>query len=317
MLPSRTKRGEIMATPKRYFWMKLKESFMTSDTIDYFMSQPDGANYVVLYQMLCLMTINTNGHLSRQIGEVIIPYDVDKIRRDTKWFSADTIRVALKLYQAFGLIYEDVDGTLTLTDHANLVGSESDAAARMRSSRANRKAELPEGVTDGEQCSNIAEQSANIVTPDIRYQILDIRDQSLYIRESAERENDATADKPPDAPQAELTTKNKKKSVARFIPPTVDEVQAYCQERNNHIDAAKFVDYYSANGWKVGRTKMVDWKAAVRTWESRSKNDSRTSYGTTRETINGKEYEVKNGKYYIPGGSGIAVNPHAPDDLPF
>ena len=81
-----------MATGKRYYWMKLKESFMTSDTIDYFMSQPSGANYVVLYQMLCLKTINTDGRLSRQIGEVIIPYDISKIQRDLKWFSADTIR---------------------------------------------------------------------------------------------------------------------------------------------------------------------------------------------------------------------------------
>lgn len=50
-----------MATGKRYYWIKLKESFMTSDTIDYFMEQPDGANYVVLYQLLCLKTINTGG----------------------------------------------------------------------------------------------------------------------------------------------------------------------------------------------------------------------------------------------------------------
>ena len=69
-----------MATAKRFYWMKLKESFMTSDTIDYFMSQPDGANYVVLYQMLCLKTINTDGRLSRQIGEVVIKYDIPKIR---------------------------------------------------------------------------------------------------------------------------------------------------------------------------------------------------------------------------------------------
>lgn len=46
---------------------------MTSDTIDYFMEQPDGANYVVLYQLLCLKTINTGGRLSRQIGEITIP----------------------------------------------------------------------------------------------------------------------------------------------------------------------------------------------------------------------------------------------------
>lgn len=90
---------------------------MTSDTIDYFMEQPDGANYVVLYQLLCLKTINTGGRLSRQIGEITIPYDIAKIQRDCKWFSADTIRVALNLYLSVGLIYEDVDGTLVLTDH--------------------------------------------------------------------------------------------------------------------------------------------------------------------------------------------------------
>lgn len=90
-----------MATGKRFYWMKLKESFMTSDTIDYFMSQPDGANYVVLYQMLCLKTINTDGRLSRQIGEVVIKYDIPKIQRDLKWFSADTIRVAPNLYKSF------------------------------------------------------------------------------------------------------------------------------------------------------------------------------------------------------------------------
>ena len=134
-----------MATGKRYYWMKLKESFMTSDTIDYFMSQPSGANYVVLYQMLCLKTINTDGRLSRQIGEVVIPYDIPKIQRDLKWFSADTIRVALNLYKAVGLIYEDVDGTLVLADHDNLVGSETDYSAQKRAQK--KKALLPpEGV---------------------------------------------------------------------------------------------------------------------------------------------------------------------------
>lgn len=153
-----------MATGKRYYWMKLKESFMTSDTIDYFMSQPSGANYVVLYQMLCLKTINTDGRLSRQIGEVIIPYDIPKIQRDLKWFSADTIRVALNLYKAVGLIYEDVDGTLVLADHENLVGSETDTAARMRRSRARQNNVLPSGVTE-------EEQGAHIVTPEIEKEL--------------------------------------------------------------------------------------------------------------------------------------------------
>lgn len=56
---------------------------------------------------------------------------------------------------------------------------------------------------------------------------------------------------------------------SRFVPPSVDEVRAYCHERNNGIDASTFVDFYEARGWMVGKTHMKDWKAAVRTWEKR------------------------------------------------
>ena len=50
-------------------------------------------------------------------------------------------------------------------------------------------------------------------------------------------------------------------------PPTIDEVKAYCSERNNGVNAEKWYAHYEANGWKVGRTPMENWKAAVRTWE--------------------------------------------------
>ena len=57
---------------------------------------------------------------------------------------------------------------------------------------------------------------------------------------------------------------------SRFVPPSVDEVRAYCAERQNGVDADCFVDFYTANGWKQSRGKsIVDWKAAVRTWEKR------------------------------------------------
>lgn len=57
----------------------------------------------------------------------------------------------------------------------------------------------------------------------------------------------------------------------RFIPPTVEQVEVYCLERNNGIDPQRFVDYYKSNGWKVGKNPMKDWKAAVRTWEQNRK----------------------------------------------
>ena len=58
----------------------------------------------------------------------------------------------------------------------------------------------------------------------------------------------------------------------RFTKPTLEEVQAYCLERNNGVDAQKWFDYYSSNGWKVGKNPMKDWKAAVRTWERSGDN---------------------------------------------
>lgn len=68
----------------------------------------------------------------------------------------------------------------------------------------------------------------------------------------------------------------------RFSEPTVEEVSAYCRERGNNIDPQRFVDYYTSNGWMVGRNKMKDWKAAVRTWEKQeystgSKNSEKST----------------------------------------
>ncbi len=53
----------------------------------------------------------------------------------------------------------------------------------------------------------------------------------------------------------------------RFVPPSLEEVKAYCVERKNNVDAQRFIDYYKSNGWCVGKNKMKDWKAAVRNWE--------------------------------------------------
>lgn len=156
-----------MATGKRYYWIKLKDTFMTSDSVDYLMEQKDGANYVVLYQMLCLKTINTEGRLERQIGEVIIPYDVEKIQRDTKWFTVDTVRVALELYKALGLIYADNDGVLCLTNHNDMVGSETDYALQKRTQRDNK---LPQATVDNVHTD---------VHTDIRDKRLEIRDKRL------------------------------------------------------------------------------------------------------------------------------------------
>ena len=69
--------------------------------------------------------------------------------------------------------------------------------------------------------------------------------------------------------------KRKKKEIKgswgeKFKPPTIEEVKAYCLERKNTVDPNKWHDHYTSNGWMVGKNKMKDWKAAVRTWERNS-----------------------------------------------
>ena len=63
----------------------------------------------------------------------------------------------------------------------------------------------------------------------------------------------------------------------RFAPPSLEEVKTYCCERKNNVDPQRFIDYYTANGWKVGKNSMKDWKAAVRTWERRESDGNGTT----------------------------------------
>ena len=62
----------------------------------------------------------------------------------------------------------------------------------------------------------------------------------------------------------------------KFTPPSLEEVQAYCTERENTVDAQRFVDYYASKGWVIGESPMKDWKAAVRNWERREREQNTT-----------------------------------------
>lgn len=73
---------------------------------------------------------------------------------------------------------------------------------------------------------------------------------------------------------------------ARFSPPSVSDVEAYCRERRNDVDPQRFVDFYASKGWKVGSQPMKDWKAAVRTWERRGK-DERSASKPKQRSLNG------------------------------
>lgn len=74
----------------------------------------------------------------------------------------------------------------------------------------------------------------------------------------------------------------------RFTPPTLDDVSAYIRERGSNVDAQRFLDFYTAKGWMVGKNRMKDWKAAVRTWEKRDSEQNKPfvyDYGNTEGSL--------------------------------
>ena len=106
-----------------------------------------------------------------------------------------------------------------------------------------------------------------------------------YTNDTKDKEEDKEEDKD------SIILGDRKKSAKRFTPPTVDQVRAYCMERQNQVDPQRFCDFYEANGWKQGKGKpIVDWKAAVRTWEreevSRAGNSRNDRAGRPDQEIN-------------------------------
>lgn len=161
-----------MREQKRYYWIKLKTDFFNQETIDFLLSQENGCQYIVLYQMLCLNTANNNGEMATRIGEMIVPYDINKIVRDTKYFTFDTVAVALELFKKLGLIYQEEGEVLKISNFDDMVGSETSSAKRVREFRERQKAL---------QCNDN-------VTQENRDKILDIRDKSKEIEIEGEIE---------------------------------------------------------------------------------------------------------------------------------
>jgi len=88
--------------------------------------------------------------------------------------------------------------------------------------------------------------------------------------------------------------KNKRNNI--FIVPSLEEITAYCKERKNQINPQTFLDHYTGNGWMVGKNKMKDWKAVIRTWETRGGNNvtANTYQIQSRKMDTGQEQSLRN-----------------------
>ena len=102
-----------------------------------------------------------------------------------------------------------------------------------------------------------------------------------------------TATVPAGASQKDATPEDVAgRSTARFTPPTVQEVKAYCDERHNNVDPQAFIDFYESKGWMIGKNKMKEWQACVRTWErgsfKRGSSNTNTNHPSNWRGVNDK-----------------------------
>ncbi|WGK93778.1 MULTISPECIES: hypothetical protein [Flavobacterium] len=74
-----------------------------------------------------------------------------------------------------------------------------------------------------------------------------------------------------------------------FTPPTITEIKEYCLIRENNVDAERFYDFYQSKGWLIGKTKMKDWKAAVRTWEKTSNSNLNQNKDGRQQPLLGRQ----------------------------
>lgn len=105
-----------------------------------------------------------------------------------------------------------------------------------------------------------------------------------------------------------------KKGASKFVKPTLDEIAAYCKERGNKVDPQKFLDHYEANGWRVGKNPMKDWRASVRTWE-RSEYDAPKRSRRAKWRTGGEAGIVTTDETRAPVSNISNNNTSIPDDI--
>lgn len=212
---------------RKYFWLKLKDDFFDEKYIKALRKLPDGDALVIIYLKLQLKSLKTEGFIRY---DHIMPSVEEEI---ALFLDEDVQKVKLALQAIIGLGIAELwdEDTLYMSALQPLIGSEGASAERVRRHREMKALQCNADVTG---CNTEKR-----------------REDKTERREKKES--------PPISPlQGERRV---------FTPPSVGEVGQYCAERCNGIDPQAFVDFYASKGWMIGKNKMKDWKAAVRTWE--------------------------------------------------
>ena len=236
-----------MADNRTYYYMRVKEDFYETDEMKILQAMDNGYLYSDILMKLYLKSLKNDGRLMFKVN---IPYNPKMISTITG-HNIDIVTKALSIFKELGLIDVLDNGAIYMLDIQNFIGKTSTESDRKREYRKRIDSEKNMLSTGKGQMSGQCPLEIEIKKD------IDINKKEI----DKEKSKSASADR----------------KVKKFIPPTVEEVKAYCDERNNTVDPNSFIDFYESKGWLIGKNKMKDWKAAVRTWERSRNNNTSTN----------------------------------------
>ena len=206
-----------MSETKKFYWLKLKRDFFKRHDIRIVEDMPNGKDYILFYLKMLVESLDHEGQL--RFSDTI-PYNEEMLATITNT-NIDIVRSAMKIFINLEMIEVLDDGTIYMAETMKMIGSatDNDNANRQRRFRERKKASNPIVLEN-----SVTECNA------------DVTDAVTKQNESIEKELEIEK-------EIELDSKESKPKKTRFIPPTVEEVEAYCDERGNDVDPQKFVDY--------------------------------------------------------------------------
>lgn len=231
-------------------WIKLMVDMFDNSKIKYIRTLPEGNNIVLIWVMLLAKAgkCNSNGYIFLTEN---IPYTPDMLASEFG-FEINTIHLALGVLSKLNMIQrsEEKIEVSNWGEYQNLEGMDKIREQnRLRKQKQREREKL------------LAAENCHVTSRDCH------ATERRKKKEEIEKEKNIKKEKADEEVKTSTLTK-------KFIPPTVEEVREYCNERNNNVNPQAFIDFYESKGWMIGKNKMKNWKAAVRTRERKDQGNT-------------------------------------------
>ena len=261
-------------------WVKLSTDLFDNRKIKYLRRLPEGNDLALIWVMLLTLAGRCSADGTIFLAENV-PYTPDTLA-DELGFEESTMVSALNSFAKLGMIGESEDGYLFITgweEHQSLEKLEKireQNKARKQKQRENEKLFSfsnechAESQRDGHEEENVTPCDCHATD---KNRIEENREEEKRTEEIREEKNTLSAAEPP-----------KKK---QFVPPTIEEVREYCQQRKSGVDPVRFWEYFDTGGWKDSEGKPVkNWKQKLIMWETHNKEKGKENYDSTADSSN-------------------------------